>query len=56
MCDVLFVNVDGILQSRVAGNDTFAYLKLNASIGLAPLLLVSARPFILVVGNVGFAE
>ena len=56
VCDVLFVNVDGILQSRVAGNDTFAYLKLNASIGLAPVLFVSARPFILLVRNVGIAE
>ena len=52
----MFVNVDGILQSRVAGNDTFAYLKLNASVGIAPVLDVLACPFILEFGNVGIAE
>ena len=50
------VNVDGILQSRVAGNGTFAYLKLNASVCIAPVLDVLACPFNLVVGNVGIAE
>ena len=52
----MFVNVDGILQSRVAGNGTFAYLKPNASIGIAPVLDVLACPFLLGVGNVGIAE
>ena len=56
MCVARIVNVDGILQSRVAGNDTFAYLKLNASVGIAPVLDVLACPVSLAVGNVGIAE